>query len=511
MLHFALGLCLLTQAVRAEEEHSLIEALSSTTISGYVDTSFGVRVVVGRPANDAFVQAVPIDVTSLGTPVNLTFATLEAGEPASPLQVGSVWYKWSFTQDGVARISTNGLPAFPTPTALSTLPALSSESIFYPWGGIDYGGGAQAGYEEWRAVKGPDGPIGYQRWWTRLAAYRGNSLSTLSLVTAGDHFEFDVQAGETIWIALEVYENQPAYPGEPELPQQIPQAIYADVIVPANNDSFSSSLAVSDTSGGVMNGYALAATRESGEPDLGAEFGGGSVWFHYTAATYGTISISDISQNLPIGVFTGASVSDLKLVAKSAAGGIAFFGEEGVVYHIAVYHGANTEGFNLTYHGPQYRLYETTLAELMPNGLVPYFYGVRGRTMLLYEKTDTGWRLDEIEPIVNYGTELLIRPLNAISGKLRVITVDDEFPSPHVVLRLARGLLVPDLVGIAGQTCAVSSSSDLVNWSAPEIHTLDASRRALHAINEAHPAMFFRVTQSLPVTSGATLPVELPH
>jgi hypothetical protein len=117
---------------------------------------------------------------------------------------------------------------------------------------------------------------------------------------------------------------------------------------------------------------------------------------------------------------------------------------------------------------------------------------------LLYAKAPIGWDLVEIEPIVNFSTDLLIIPANAVDGQLRVITIDETLPAPHVQLRPARGVLVPDVIGYPGQTCAIAYSTDLINWSTPQVRTLTSAPQSLSAVSPSVPSHFFRVTQSLP-------------
>jgi hypothetical protein len=125
---------------------------------------------------------------------------------------------------------------------------------------------------------------------------------------------------------------------------------------------------------------------------------------------------------------------------------------------------------------------------------------LRGATLLFYAKTATGWRPVEIEPIVNEAADLVIRPTDAVDGQVRVLTIDETMPSPHVAFRWARGYLLPELIGFAGQTCAVSSSTDLINWSTPQTYTLVGPRRVLGGIGAATPeSTFYRVTQSYPL------------
>jgi hypothetical protein len=499
---------------RAEEQHSIMTALTETTLSGYVDTSAswwsgGLPGRTNVPENDNVVAAQIVNAAQAFVPTNLTGATLEFGEPFQPGQTGSVWYRWDVTQSGVARIATTNItPVTPT-SATSTSPALSDESIFYPGGGIVISGGSDGVITV--GVGDVQINFGYLRWWTDLVVYRAIQLSDgqggFEFIQRGGSLQFAASSGDAFLIGIEVYENSPAYQGQPEISPSLPSVLNFDLTPPPPNDSFDSSFVIADSSHGYLAGYTLAATREPGEPDLGEGFSGGSVWFHFKAATYGAVTIGYCEANAvpcfgntaPIAVFTGSELANLSPIAKVNGGPLSFFVEEGKTYHIAVYQNdPTTVGFNLNLKGPIYRLFETNADALFPAGSTPHFYGVRGVTMLAYKKTATGWDLFEIEPIVNQAADLLIHPSDALDGQLRVLTIDDPMPAPHVTLRHSRGLLVADLAGIPGQTCAVSYSTDLANWSEPEVFTLTSATWPWRSFDSTHPNYFFRVTQSLP-------------
>ena len=503
---------LLAPTHRAEETN-ILTALNTTTLYGFVDTTtiwwVGPQLLPGRagPVNDDIATAELVQTAKIFTPTNLTEATLESFEPVQPNQSGSVWYRWPVSRTGIARIAAAELLQMIPPAATSTGSALSDESIFYPWGGIINVitvGGVTTTIQDGYIVH-----TGYRRWWTRLTAYRQTGSSDFAVVQSGGYLEFNVSAGEGIWVCLEVYYQDLPFPDAYEATSSLPQALYFDVTPFPINDSFSSNLSVSHSSSGIFSGHVLGATREVGEPNLGPDFSGDSVWFHFTAATYGAITIGRALDAAPMAVFTGSELSNLKLVAKASYGGVTFFGEEGKTYHLAVYAKLLIErSFNIVYSGPKYRLYETTLDALMPPGFLPHFYGVRGATMLFYAKTSTGWNCVEIEPIVNQSADLLIRPNNPIDGQLRVITIDETLPAPRIQLRPARGVLVPDVIGYPGQTCAISYSTDLLNWSNPQIRTLTSAPLSLAAISSAAPTHFFRVTQSLPQPTSPQVVLE---
>jgi hypothetical protein len=499
-LAFALALLISGRFARAEEQHSILHALSSTTLSGYVDTSVSWWVGIPGIDNDFARNATAVETNSISIPNTLTNSTLEVGESAQPQQKGSVWYKWTATQSGVARIATKTITPVTPVFAESTTPALSEESIFYPDGGITYVGGSLIN----TMIDGHFIQIGYQKWSTALAVYRfvqiSNTEARLEFVQRGGSLQFDAHAGETFWIAIEVYQHQPFYEWQPEIPSELPTDLHFDLTPAPVNDLFVSTFSIANSAGGFFSGYTLAATREPGEPNLGGAFAGASVWFHYTAATYGLVTVGSQYNTAPFAIFAGADLAHLTVVAKAEGGATSFFGEEGKLYHIAVYESESAAtGFVAAFVAPQYRLYETNVDTLFPTGLTPHFYGVRGVTMLLYSKTATGWQLVEVEPIVDRATDLLIRPPEPLDGQLRVLTIDDAMPSPRVAVVREGESLAATIVGIPGQTCAVSFSTDLSNWSEPQVITLKASTQNWRTFDDPNLNYFFRVTQSLPI------------
>lgn len=475
---------LLTRAVMAEEQHSVMTSLSQTTLSGYVDTSAVWAFFVPPPENDNFANAAIVAPGKIDLSTNFHAATLEASEPIFPEQTGSVWFRWTPSATGSARISVEALQSYILPSAVSTAPALSEESIFYPGGGITHGG---ALIQTWVGFRPPSWG-GY-----RFSIYRGTSLADLVLVHVTHGLDsFPAEAGETLWIALEIY------PLSWYSLSSYPIQFFLDLTTPPANDSFANGLTISESSAGILTGYLLGATREPSEPDL-PNLSSPSVWFHYTAATYGNVTFAP--SHAAFAIFTGDQLSNLKLIASTTDGAsLTFFGEPETVYHIAVY-AAPEFGFELTFTAPIYRLYETTVSQLFPSGLIPHFHGLRGNTLLLYAKTAEGWRCVEIEPIKDQATEFLIRP-TAIDGQLRVISIDDELPSPRVKFRAEGTRIIPELTGFPGQSCAVSYSTDLINWTTPTIHTLNTPTRALQAIDPPNASVFYRVTQSFPATNA---------
>src|SRR5207253_1859938 len=109
------------------------------------------------------------------------------------------------------------------------------------------------------------------------------------------------------------------------------------------NDNFADRTVISDSSV-TVSGTNVSATKEAGEPNHADNTGGTSVWWTWTAPASGSITISTAGSNFDttLGVYTGASVSDLTVVASNddAAGVqtslVTFDAVAGVTYQIAV-------------------------------------------------------------------------------------------------------------------------------------------------------------------------------
>ena len=82
------------------------------------------------------------------------------------------------------------------------------------------------------------------------------------------------------------------------------------------NDRFANRIVISGTNT-VVTGSSVGATKESGEPYHAGNSGGASVWWTWTAASVGTVTISTAGSSFDtiLGVYTGSSVSALVEVA----------------------------------------------------------------------------------------------------------------------------------------------------------------------------------------------------
>jgi outer membrane protein assembly factor BamB/subtilisin family serine protease len=102
------------------------------------------------------------------------------------------------------------------------------------------------------------------------------------------------------------------------------------------NDNFSSRSHVSGFSV-TMRGSNTGASREPGEPALGANATGASLWYEWTAPVAGNVNVStsgSASATL-VGVFTGTRVDALAPTA-SGSGTVSFTAQAGITYEFAV-------------------------------------------------------------------------------------------------------------------------------------------------------------------------------
>jgi len=111
----------------------------------------------------------------------------------------------------------------------------------------------------------------------------------------------------------------------------------------AVNDKFDNAILLTSPSGSTI-GTTVGAEKESGEPDHGLNPGGASIWWQWVAAANGTITIDTAGSSFDttLGVYTGASVSNLSSVAQNDDGDfdrssiVEFEATVGTNYFIAV-------------------------------------------------------------------------------------------------------------------------------------------------------------------------------
>ncbi|MGD1032606.1 MAG: PQQ-binding-like beta-propeller repeat protein, partial [Opitutaceae bacterium] len=108
------------------------------------------------------------------------------------------------------------------------------------------------------------------------------------------------------------------------------------------NDNFASRAQLSGSSLSVRSSNA-GATREAGEPSIGGNPGGASLWWQWTAPASGSVTLSTAGSGYAtlVGVYTGASLSSLATVASNATPGtgassVTFVAQAGTTYELTV-------------------------------------------------------------------------------------------------------------------------------------------------------------------------------
>ncbi|MGD1032270.1 MAG: S8 family serine peptidase [Opitutaceae bacterium] len=136
------------------------------------------------------------------------------------------------------------------------------------------------------------------------------------------------------------------------------------------NDDFASRAQLSGSSLSVRSSN-VGATREAGEPLIGGNPGGASLWWQWTAPASGSVTLSTAGSGYPtlVGVYTGASLGSLTPVAANATAGtgassVTFVAQAGTTYELTVdgQNGASgLTAFLLNYNNDAFEL-PTTLA-----------------------------------------------------------------------------------------------------------------------------------------------------
>jgi len=267
--------------------------------SDYSNNITRVPVVVPPPctslvANDNFSNATVITRSPFSYSTRNACASKEPGEPYHAGDVGghSVWYKGFAPSNSIVRLTTAG---------------------------SDFD--------------------------TLLAVYTGSSVDNLTLVASNDDIafptieqsslSFPAVSGNTYYIAVDGYDGA------------VGNIVLS--INPPFNDAFTNCQSLSGAIG-QTNGYTIGASKEPGEPDHNADFGGHSVWYCWTAPANGAISFDTIGSDFDtlLAVYTGSAVNALTVVASDNDSGgngtsrVVFNAMAGKLYHVAVdgVHGA---------------------------------------------------------------------------------------------------------------------------------------------------------------------------
>lgn len=254
--------------------------------------------LVPPPNNDHFANRIPLTGTATNTSASSLGASKEANEPDHAGNTGgkSVWWRWTAPAAGEVTIDTVGSD-FDTVLAVYQGTALSNLST--------------------NEVASSDDTL-------------TNNASAVTFTTVAGHvYQIAVDglfgAAGTVQLNL-IFHGPPA------------------------NDKFINRILLTGTNVSVT-GENFVATKDTGEPaHWGAESGGKSVWWSWTAPASGPVTISTVGSDFDtvLAVYTGTAVGSLTLKANDdstgdgGTGEVTFNAEESRTYQIAV------DGFSAT-------------------------------------------------------------------------------------------------------------------------------------------------------------------
>lgn len=254
-----------------------------------------------QPVNDNFVNRISLSGSNVTTGGFNTGATQEAGEPGSPWSspVRGVWWTWTATGSGSTEINCAG-----------------------------------SSYD------------------TTLHIYTGGAVNALSLIVENDdaiglqsRVFFTASAGTTYQIRVAGFGN-----GQGNITLNI-----IGIAGSPLNDQFANRTTIA-AGGATVTGPNVGATAEAGEPNPAGVSGSASVWWNWTPTGPGMLRIDTFGSgfNTTLGVYTGAAVNALALVAQNddtggAQSQVAFPTTGGIPYVILVNgNGAATGSVSLT-------------------------------------------------------------------------------------------------------------------------------------------------------------------
>jgi hypothetical protein len=257
----------------------LHEISARTGIVPGVDVRSPVVRIGVRPANDDFADRLPLSGTSAFSSAILYAATSEEGEPLSVRNAGgTAWWTWQAPQDGIVRVS-------------ASVARVTQKNLLAVFSG--------AALEALQPVQ----------------INRTSNTDLLFHATAGEDYEICLAGGpdsSPVWVSLTM---QPP---------------------PANDDLVNAQrIAVA---AGTITGSTVAATAEPGEPSIGSYPLGHSIWFRWSPPVSGraTVALGAGMTQADFGIYTGADIASLKLVANSTGARSGFPVEGSHSYFIGV-------------------------------------------------------------------------------------------------------------------------------------------------------------------------------
>lgn len=160
---------------------------------------------------------------------------------------------------------------------------------------------------------------------TALAAYTGNTLSTLSPVGENDDAVppcpiaepgSDAHASRIVFPVAEGVDYHIAITGKGDETGEFQLRLNFDP--PPGNNNFAAAAQLSGNSTGA-SALNVGASKEAGEPDHADNPGGASIWWRWTAPVTGTTTVDTCLSNFDtlLGVYTGPDVTALTKVASN--------------------------------------------------------------------------------------------------------------------------------------------------------------------------------------------------
>jgi len=241
------------------------------------------------PGNDDFADATALSGASItqGPDSNVS-ATKQASEPDHAANPGgaSVWYSWTAPSDGAVVVDTSG-SSFDTLLGVYTGPSVDSL--------------------------------------TEVAA--GNDDSAFGLQSK---VSFAATSGETYMIAVDGYVGETGS-----------ISLHLELAAAPANDDFADATSLSGAEVVLSSQSNDSATKQTGEPNIGTNPGGASVWYSWTAPSDGVAEVKVTGNQFcdVLGVYTGSAVGSLTEVASHDGCGlsrVSFAATSGTTYMIAV-------------------------------------------------------------------------------------------------------------------------------------------------------------------------------
>ncbi len=320
--------------------------------------------VVPTPVNDYFTNATKVPPAGAVYLANNRFATLESKEPAHAgvtSDAGSLWWNWSPTTSTNVFIDTTGseidtVVAVYTGQSVSNLTAVAATNDvgaskqaylnFNAVGGATYRiAVASANANSMGSLRFAVVPGGYVdtnpptvavtsplsgQWVSNfLVTFIGTAndplpnatgIKRVLLTASGRTYEVTGTTNWTYTFGLSVGLNRISVSavdvaGNSSAPV-VTEVTYSPVNPP--NDLFADAISLSGNSGSVT-AYSTNATKEFNEPNHAGNAGGKSVWWSFTPASDGALSLTTSNSTFDtlLGLYTGEAVGELTTIASN--------------------------------------------------------------------------------------------------------------------------------------------------------------------------------------------------